>query len=193
MITSIDAGLRGCGVAVWSDDGILVRAAYVQGAVKKRGCPLPVRAIAWREMADAVGRYWGQEPDLLVIEAMKTYGGRAKGNADTNDLLDVNAVVGSIAMLSPNTRVYLPQEWKGGTQKFVDVAGKRYNPIAERVKLTLSEIEMARVDFPSAKSLQHNVYDALGIGLHYLGLKRLRSCPQVAHTVDKSPELVEKL
>lgn len=154
MLVSVDPGLRASGVAVWDGAGVLLWAGYVKGAVAAPG------AIAWEAMAravyHAVERY---EPHELAIELPQTYGGRA-ARGDTNDLIQLAAVVGAVATrLRLATTVYRPADWKGGVRKEVTAA---------RVDESLSDNEKTRIEWPAA-SLRHNVYDALGIGLKRLG------------------------
>jgi hypothetical protein len=88
---------------------------------------------------------------------------------DPNDLLPLSECVGAVkaALLSHELiagpeywATYLPREWKGQVPKDVMVS---------RIQERLSKDERARVELPRAKSLSHNVWDAIGIGLKALG------------------------
>ena len=99
----------------------------------------------------------------VVIELPRSYpGSRQKG--DQNDLIDLAQVVGRYAEAfrreGAEVALVYPRTWKGTLPKDVMV---------ERIKGRLSAAEHARVELPSAASLAHNVYDAIGIGLHALG------------------------
>jgi hypothetical protein len=129
------------------------------------------RADAWIPMVQAVWDWtWtipefrkirAQHSPTLAIEWQTTYGGRAS-RGDTRDLLDLSAITGALcyAFGSARPTVYLPAEWKG--QCPTDV-------IWGRCEKRLSAEEQAAITWPPAKSLRHNCYDAIGIGLKHLG------------------------
>lgn len=147
---SIDPGLRGCGVALW-EGGVLVRAFYAANPDKKsRG------AVAWVSMAREVKRLLGlTRAKQLVIEQMQAYTG---GKIDRNDILEVNGVVGAIAGALELANYYscYPKTWNGGRKKEVTAANTK--------QAKESQVPRGRIELPS-KSLEHNVYDAIGIGL----------------------------
>lgn len=154
-LLAVDPGLRGSGCSLWLA-GLLHRAEYVVGS--KTG----TRAEAWTQMYYAIWeRVKDYRVDELAIEFPTTYGGKAS-RGDTRDLLDLASVVGAICagFLHAKIKVYLPAEWKGqcDTDKI----------ILPRVLKRLSEQEQARIVWPSAKSLRHNVTDGIGIGLVHL-------------------------
>lgn len=176
IVISIDPGLRACGVAIWREslepytngcDGArlvyrLLAAAHVKSKSQARD------AQAWIAMSDAVGSYvenyaapYAFEEFSLVIEFPQTYGGRsAKG--DTNDLLQLSAVVGAICQdfsryQGLNLSVWKPSEWKGNVPK---------EATAARALAKLTEEEYKQIDWPAA-SLKHNVSDAIAIGQKY--------------------------
>lgn len=158
-LISIDPGVRGCGCAYW-EDGLLKAATYV----KARGDGQGQRAQAWLPMAKAVSEWamstvGGLGSPICVIELPRVYpGARQKG--DQNDLIELAAVVGAIvAMLDVLTAVMYPYEWKGQVPKKIH---------HERAKKRLSAEELSTVTLPSAKGLQHNVYDAIALGLVHL-------------------------
>lgn len=157
MLCSIDPGLRHCGVALWDVSACkLKKAALVCGAADNTD------AAAWVKMADNVAAFvstHGGQSENLAIEMPQIYvGPRAKG--DNNDLIQLAAVVGGIThALGLPTRVYRPAQWKGQVPKDI---------MCKRVQGRLSPEELAAIDFP-IKSLQHNVWDGIGIGLKYLG------------------------
>jgi hypothetical protein len=82
---------------------------------------------------------------------------------ETMDLISLAIFVGSAAtrLLSLGLQpvFYEPSAWKGSVPKDVMI---------ERIKRRLSPEEHARVDLPRAKSLHHNIWDAVGIGLYHL-------------------------
>jgi RNase H-fold protein (predicted Holliday junction resolvase) len=156
MVLAVDPGVRGCGCALFAPDGVLVRAAYVPGA------KVGDRAAAWVPMARAVATWadFVHSPIQLVIELPQVYQG-SKQTGDPNDLIDLAAIVGGICAImqcGPETKIYKPREWKGQAPKEI---------IHERARKRLSTAELAAMVLP-AKSLQHNVLDAVAIGLVYL-------------------------
>lgn len=159
MLVSIDPGVRLAGVACW-DDGELTAAWLVRAP--KDGGYLPWEQIAISVVAEIADR----QPPLgmdLAIEKPQIYH-QSKQRGDQGDLIDVALAVGAIAARFAMyqggvTFTYLPQAWKGSAPKDVMV---------ERIKRRLTPEEHARIDLPRAKSLRHNVWDAIGIGLHQL-------------------------
>lgn len=152
MLVSIDPGVRLCGVAVF-EDGELA-SAWLS---KSSGW----RTMAYCVVSDLQKRYPLEvlEPGRLVIEKPQIYT-QNKLKGDPNDLIDLACVVGALGvlMIRQELTTYLPRQWKGQVPKHVMI---------ERIKGKLSEDERKRIELPSAKSLQHNVWDAVGIGLHH--------------------------
>lgn len=101
----------------------------------------------------------------VVIEEPQVYHGAAntKG-ADAEDLLQVMKTVGAVLHEACGfPKVYKPNEWKGQVPKDI---------MAARIKKRLSIQELATVEAylrSVSKSLHHNVWDAIGIGLYYHG------------------------
>lgn len=154
-LVSIDPGVRGCGCALWID-GVLYAAAYVAPA-KAPSLPEAITA-----MVDAV-HDWIPVGSELVIEFPQTYRGRA-AKGDTNDLLAVAAVAGAIIALNGSGKFVSPHTWKGSVPKKT-AAG--VNIIKERCLKRLSPEEISKIRLPS-KSLHHNVYDGVFLGLWWL-------------------------
>jgi hypothetical protein len=95
----------------------------------------------------------------LVIEKPQVY---QSMKVDPGDLIDLAIVVGRIIGLSGReVTLYKPSQWKGQTPKAIH---------HERIKKLLSADELSRVVLPKAKkTLGHNVWDAIGLGLFHLG------------------------
>ncbi len=160
MILSIDPGVRCAGIALWTNDGQLECARLAVGASTASPAWLSV-SISDFGLANAVIDDAGI--DEIVIERPQVYV-RSRSKGDPNDLISVALAVGVIVgeLLveeDPQVFEYLPASWKGQVPKAVMV---------ERIKRSLSKAELARVELPKAKSLAHNVWDAVGIGLHHL-------------------------
>lgn len=164
-LVAFDPGLRGTGVAVFKD-GMLTRCAYVKSPnLRGRG------AKAWRDMGLAVatwvfeGSPWSSNPAEVAHEQMQVYrAGLQKGNP--NDLLELSGVCGwAAALLEPESVVsYLPRKWKGQVPKDVH---------HRRIKAEMSEVEHDALHAAKCPaSLQHNILDAIGIGLFHLGRVR---------------------
>src|SRR5260221_1515651 len=164
-IVSIDPGLKKVAYAVWSEDGTLLSA----GLVIEDYDPGMERAEKWRKIADYVDLVTGLSnigDSYLVIEIPQIYSGNRDN--DPNDLIDLAGVVGAIVgkivcgsvEWSPT-----PREWKGQLPK--EISQKR---VEERLSLE----EKALIEWP-IKSLRHNVYDALHLGLTYLEREGIRN------------------
>lgn len=159
-LVAVDPGLRRLGVAVFTDDR-LVHAALVTSPVKKdRG------GTAWYAMADAVWAHLHDDylnrltPDEFVLEVPQIYRfGKSKGDPD--DLIQLaatGAAVGAVLRAQKAT-TYYPREWKGTVPGDVFV---------ERIRGRLTPAERKAIT-PCAMSYEHNVLDAVGLGLFRLG------------------------
>lgn len=96
----------------------------------------------------------------LVIELPQVYYG-AKQKGDANDLVSLAFAAGKIASRFVCYTTVKPRDWKGTVKK--EVMLKRILS-----KLTDGELTILKgLGLP--KSLEHNVVDAVGIGLHSLG------------------------
>lgn len=157
MILSIDPGVHECGVAVWGTTAGLQRAYLCQGL------STAMYAGAWSSMAGALGLS-ERDTSRVVIELPQVYV-RSRSKGDPNDLIQLAACVGAIAQAFRHVPVHIfkPSEWKGQVPKLVMI---------ERIKERLSPDESACVKLPKDKKFQTDVWDAVGLGLHYL--KRLR-------------------
>jgi len=159
MILAIDPGLYKCGVAAFSPGGILYYAATVKRKREIRA--FHGEALGWATMAHAIS------PELnpwdvasLVIERMQV---DARTLGKTRALLELSGVVGAISYRFRTSEIVspTPREWKGSIPKDVMKA---------RLKETLSPRELETV----RKGATHDTWDAIGLGLWYLKLKRIR-------------------
>lgn len=156
MLLSVDPGLHGCGVAAWhiSPTIPLSWAGYVKNPGTK-----------WHAMVGAVDeeirRRFGFLPNHLVIELPQVYV-RSRSKGDPNDLIMLAGLVGAFVYNFDSRdghKLYKPAEWKGQVPKDI---------METRIKGRLSEAELHAVELP-ARSLAHNVWDAVGLGLAHLG------------------------
>lgn len=168
LTMSIDPGVKNA-CAVWYD-GQLVSAKLLYG--------LGGQAHVCLESVEPVVQFvedFGSEPATLshakafaeiVIEKPMVYD-TARQKGDQQDLIGLAIMVGALtSALAPYAQGILhvtPSQWKGQTPKEVT---------KKRAIKTLSEDELAVVELPTAKGLQHNVWDAVGIGLYRWGKMR---------------------
>jgi hypothetical protein len=101
-------------------------------------------------------------PSKIVIEKPQVYpGARAKG--DPNDIVDLAIIVGACASILSDARVVYPGQWKGQVPKTVHHAraiSKLGTIERDFFVKTLQDVH---------KTKQHNVYDAVALGLWALG------------------------
>jgi hypothetical protein len=106
-----------------------------------------------------------------IYQAMRVVSGARKrvSFGDPNDLLPLAQCVGAVQIAlifrrlvwsTKHCKTYLPREWKGQVPKDIMI---------KRIQERLAPDERTRVEHPRAKSLSHNVWDAVGIGLRTLG------------------------
>ncbi len=155
---SLDPGIRGCGVGLW-EASKLVRCDYVKGAHATDS----VLAAAFA-MARQVRAWAPNDVSFLALEWPQVYrSGKQKG--DNNDLLALAAVEGALVALFPDAafEVFKPAQWKGQVPK---------NIMCRRIieHLTVEE-KKVYAGAEVIKSLEHNMIDAVGIGL--AALRRL--------------------
>ena len=148
MIISLDPGVKKAGVAVFHDKK-LTEAWLAHGK-------------NWQDTAQNVKSHFiACYSAELVMEKPQVYV-QSKLKGDPDDLIGLALMAGCVAgMLSAGVKsvyLYFPRQWKGQVPK---------NIMTARTKEKLSDEERSRVDLP-AKYLQHNVWDAVGIGLYHL-------------------------
>lgn len=123
------------------------------------------RELEWAKYFDstAVGTLRSFSASRVVIEFPRIYRA-AKQKGDQNDLLMLALTVGRFeAWLGgwPTTvDLIYPRDWKGTLDP---------DAMIERIQERLEPYETDHVYLPTAASLHHNVWDAVGIGLHALG------------------------
>lgn len=177
MILTLDPGKRACGTGLF-DPGTreLWRGNWIRAPDTRAEGP-----AAWQLLAELVAesvRGMGHVTHV-VFEQPGAY--RVDLPSRTLALQDLVAVAAWVCALFPeavHTRLR-PREWKGTIKPEI---------ACQRAWDALSEAEQGRVRLP-APSYQHNVKDAIGIGLYILGRRgvamvkpgvdrRTHSCPK---------------
>ena len=153
-LVSMDPGLRFCWLSFFYE-GQLKSTKKVSNPIGKARGP-----EAWISMGQAcLDEIGGLQHAHMVVEIPQVYAqGKQKGDQD--DITQLSGIVGAVVMaLNPATvSHYYPREWKGQLPK---------ETCGDRVLLTLSEGE--RFNVGQYGALQHNILDAIGIGLKHLG------------------------
>jgi hypothetical protein len=150
MLACIDPGKKLCGVALFSDRGYLLRAELVRAN--------DVVSLA-DAVADVVKKNRIENRLALAYEMPQVYmsdPGKAKS------LFPLALTDGAVAhALRPSEIIeYKPHDWKGSVDP--DVMTKK---IQTR---WMTAADHKAVVMPSAKSLAHNIFDAIGIGIYHL-------------------------
>lgn len=162
VLLAVDPGIRGCGVAVFEATK-LVHASYVRNPVREGTGAGPAASMAsW-----IVGSTSAWKPNALALEWPRVYArmireGKSKG--DPNDLLGLAAIDAAVAaLLAPAIATcYAPSDWKGQMTK--EACHLRIQK-----RLVDREAFVAAEGASEAGALAHNMWDAVGIGLHHLG------------------------
>lgn len=146
-LLSADPSMTATGLALYKE-GTLTQVALV-------------RAKTLTEQIHKIHAFRGWVPDEVALEFPVIY---PRGKEDPNDLLKVAAAAGACVNLAktPQAAYYEPRQWKGQMPK--SVCGRR-------IRASLSDFENKVLDRYFAtvpKGLQHNVLDAVGVGLKHL-------------------------
>jgi len=158
---TIDPGVHSAGIALWdTSDGVELHAAAL---VRTKG--------GWGDLANVVA-LWVEEQYVevaeVIIEKPQIYA-QHKLKGDPNDLITLaiaaGAIVMSVCTQHPDAVIHTikPYQWKGQIPKGISV---------QRIQDQLMPLERESVCLPTAKSLQHNVWDAVGIGLYWFRQQR---------------------
>jgi hypothetical protein len=153
VLLSLDPGAKVCGLALF-EDGELA-SAWLAGT---KGHWVQMALNAYQSVVDRV------VPEVIqtvAIERPQVYRQRLQ-KGDPNDLVTLALMAGAlVGHFIPQASIaeYKPREWKGQVPKPV---------MQRRIESRLSQEELGRVSWP-AKSYRHNVWDAIGIGLHHVG------------------------
>ncbi len=170
ILLAVDPSIRSSGIAVFTDD-VLTYAGRI--VVKPTGRIGPgdilERAV---QMGDTIcTRMFPILPDIVAVEWPQIYRG-PKSKGDPNDLPGLACVAGAIAARFPGATLaaYTPAEWAGQIPK-VTIGNALESVRAKRILSRLSCAERKLVP------AQHDVIDAVGIGLFHLS----RLAPRRAH------------
>lgn len=146
-VVSVDPGKNMLGIAFW-----------VGGELREAG---------WQSVDSAV-IFSPSEEVVLERPRARRPEDTPGGQAGYQDLIDV-AIAGALyaGHCGAPVRLIYPDEWKGGTKK-PERASDPY-VVELRCRKILTPEEVARVRLPSARGKQHNVWDAVGLGLFALG------------------------
>lgn len=154
-LVSIDPGFAqagGTALACWNE-GQLVAARLVRSAVWEGEPGLPLWLYLARE-----AHAFALHPDRVVIEMPRTYGGRAKVG-DANTIIALAGLVGVLAATFAD---------RGAKVELISVPKIPKKVTEERVHGILSQAEIKLVYAAAPRSLRHNIYDSVGIGLRVL-------------------------
>lgn len=150
-LVAIDPGLRHCGVALFVVHEA-PRAALVRNSeLEARG---PLTHLRMAEAVSKQLRAWGVPfaSMRLAIEFPRIYPQSDQQKGDLNDIVELGGVVSAIVswLAVEDVQVLYPQDWKAQVPKKL---------MTERIK--------KRAAWCASKD--HNVLDAVGIGLFALG------------------------
>jgi len=140
---SVDPGAWSIAWASWAKDGFLLECGLHKFQTKSEGS----------EWVQSRGHGW----DVLVVEKPQIYQTNRK-EIDENDLVDVATTVGMCYPLAAEIIEWYPRQWKGQVPKKV-----------HHKKMKASALNPNDVAVLKAAKMycNHNVLDAVGIGLRY--------------------------
>lgn len=159
-VIAVDPGLRHSGIAHFAG-GLLSSAQLLVLDTNLKARPTLAARMAGKILESVPSDFNGCD---LVCEYPVVYGGAGQRRGDSNDLVALGGVGIALLALGLHTgtfgavTLYEPRQWKGQVPK--DVMGRR---ILSRLRTEETE----RILQYGAR--QHNVTDAIGIGLKLLG------------------------
>ena len=156
-VLAVDPGTHSTGWARF-EGGTMVAAGVALGGTGAQ----PARVVATARAVElANGSPTGLDELVVEYPQVHKYGSAAK--ADPDDLLALALVAGAVLQTYPDARARLvrPAQWKGQVPKAV---------MGRRVMEHLTPPERGVVDAVAmAHKPDHNMLDAIGIGLWHLG------------------------
>jgi hypothetical protein len=159
VVIAIDPGLRCSGVSIW-DDGVLMLACLVSSGLDTERGPK-----AWVAMARAVQAIYPLGVNHLVIETQQRDSRAFNPEAMLELAGAAGAIVGAYENRAKKHFGYKPRKWSRVPAEI------RYARLRE--PNVLSKDEWTKVE-PCSKHLEHNVLDALCLGLYHLKETRQR-------------------
>ena len=156
---SFDCGLSPQSLAVaayWEDN----RLVHVE-PVRPKKAPMAERLVTIFGEFDRLGPV-----DQVVLEIMQVYT-RDKSKGDPNDLINLALLGGMVLTLSKGTPIlFKPHEWNHGFDK--ETTKHRLDRYFDERpdELKVFKAGLARV---KARSLHHNIYDGVAIGMASFG------------------------
>ena len=166
----IDPGIRGSGASIFRGTAVY-RAAYVPNPARHGNGVEEVRAMAraiqgwWYANGVDVPEHFGCERPQIYTQSKQRVKGRA---TDPNDLPPLYGIDCAVAALFPGTPCYAywPRDWKGTLDG---------DAMIERIKTRVSSYELSCIDLSCGPNVEHNIWDAIGIGMKHVGrLERKR-------------------
>ncbi|MDP2607273.1 MAG: hypothetical protein Q8S00_32450 [Deltaproteobacteria bacterium] len=163
MILSIDPGVRQAGAALF-ENGELTTAWLSKGDKEIAGLVTWPIATAWAVFEDIGAHTIPDAIQHLVMEIPYIYPAQFQ-KGDQQDIIQVALMNGALAGLFLNVPgaeivTYLPKQWKGQVPK---------DTMIERIKSKLDTEELSRVQIVEDKKHQKDIWDAVGVGLKYVG------------------------
>ena len=168
VVISIDPGLRHMGIALFVDS-TLVKCALLKAPGKDKGVSAWSRIAyeakkfvlcddSWQRMIQSQ-TFTSLESGLAVVSEYPQSYSAEHQKGDQNDLIELAGVVAyTLGSIEAGEKVtYLPRDWKGTVLKDV---------MCQRIVGRLGDSERELVGLAND---DHNVLDAVGVGLHYLG------------------------
>lgn len=156
-VVAVDPGVHMLGIGVFTDS-VLEHASLMKAENQKLQGP-----EAWVALARLFAMKF-QGPMTVVMEFPRVYQGGKQGG-DPADMLELAAVDGALCAAVAGTDVKLvrvfPSDWKKQMDK---------ETTTPRILQRLQEAgrnEEKMIEMAGAKS--HNILDAIGVGLYYLG------------------------
>ncbi len=151
ILISVDPNVKRMALAVW-EHGELRETYYLRSDLKGRKSTFGLL----EELKLA--------PDEIAVETMVIYPGREKLKRSLLKLQFFGGFAAGVLGVE-GTRIHMypasgVRSWKPPIPKEV---------MLPRIIARLTSAELARVDLPKAKSFRHDIWDAVGIGLHHLG------------------------
>ena len=149
ILISIDPNVKRMAVAVW-EHGELRQTMYLRSDLKGR-------ASTFDQLIEI-----DVPPDEIAVEVPQIYSGAVSKKKGLMKLGFYAGFACGALYQGGHTTVheYLPAQWKGQVPKDI---------MLPRIIEKLTASELTRVTLPTGKSYQHDVWDAVGIGLHHLG------------------------